>query len=168
MPARTGSFASLRPQRFSSVFESAPRVFHPRVARGILPRQGVSMPKIDIDATQERSGTRYPPPFDEPCKARKWRVLGEAAGLTQFGVNLVKLPPGTWSSQRHWHALEDEFVYVLEGELVLVTDKGEETMVPGDCAGFKAGIRDGHCFQNRSSKEATLLVVGSRVDGDRG
>src|SRR5947207_13642889 len=92
------------------------------------------MPKIDIEAAHQRSGTRYPAPFDEPCKTRKWRILGEAAGLTQFGVNLVRLPPGTWSSQRHWHALEDEFVYVLEGELVLVTDKGEEKLVPGDCA----------------------------------
>jgi uncharacterized cupin superfamily protein len=139
------------------------------VAQRILRREKeFPMPKIDIEAARQRSGTRYPAPFDEPCKARKWRILGEAAGLTQFGVNLVRLPPGTWSSQRHWHALEDEFVYVLEGELVLVTDKGEEKMVPGDCAGFKAGVPDGHCFQNRSSSEATLLVVGSRIEGDHG
>src|SRR5438309_6348894 len=120
--------------------------------------------KIDIAALKSVVGTLYPPPFDEPCRLRERTRLGDAAGLTQFGVNLLRLPPGAWSSQRHWHALEDEFVYVLEGELVLVTDRGEEKMVAGDAAGFKAGARDGHCLQNRSSKDATLLVVGSRND----
>jgi uncharacterized cupin superfamily protein len=126
------------------------------------------MPKIDISKAPRGSGTRYPPPFDEPCKGRAWHKLGDAAGLTQFGVNLVRLAPGVWSSQRHWHELEDEFVYVLEGELVLVTDEGETTVVAGDSAGFKGGVRNGHCFQNRSKKDAVLLVVGSRIDGDRG
>jgi len=126
------------------------------------------MPKIDKSAAPKASGTRYPPPFDEPCKARSWLRLGDAAGLTQFGVNLVRLPPGTWSSQRHWHSHEDEFVYVLEGEVVLVTDKGDEALGPGDCAGFRAGDRDGHCFQNRSTADAVLLVVGSRRDEDHG
>ena len=126
------------------------------------------MPKIDISKAPQGSGSRYPAPFDAACKARTWRKLGDAAGLTQFGVNLVRLPPDTWSSQRHWHELEDEFVYLLEGELVLVTDEGETKMGPGDCAGFKAGVRNGHCFQNRSSEEAVLLVVGSRSDEDSG
>ena len=117
--------------------------------------------KIDINQAPTRFGTRYPPPFDEPCKERK-RRLGDAAGLTQFGVNLLRLPPGQWSSQRHWHEAEDEFVYVLEGEVVLVTDAGEETLRPGDCAGFKAGLPDGHKFENRSPQEAVLLEVGSR------
>jgi len=82
------------------------------------------------------SGTRYPHPFDGPCKERTWHRLGDAAGLTQFGVNLLRLAPGVWSSQRHWHSHEDEFVRVLEGEVVLVTDAGEETMRVGDSAGF--------------------------------
>ena len=126
------------------------------------------MPKIDPTTAPEGSGTRYPAPFDEPCKKRSWRKLGDAAGLTQFGVNLLRLPPGTWSSQRHWHSHEDEFVQVLEGELVLVTDAGEETLRAGDCAGFKAGVRDGHCLQNRSKGDAVLLVVGSRSEEDHG
>jgi uncharacterized cupin superfamily protein len=126
------------------------------------------MPKIDKAAAPCGSGSRYPPPFDEPCRRRTWLRLGDAAGLTQFGVNLVRLEPGAWSSQRHWHSHEDEFVHVLEGEPVLVTDKGEEPMRAGDCAGFKAGERDGHCFQNRSEKDVLLLVVGSRNDEDHG
>src|SRR5690349_16814143 len=107
------------------------------------------MPKIDIAKLEEQRGSGYPAPFDEPVRARTWRRLGDAAGLTQFGVSLVRLPPGAWSSQRHWHTREDELVYVVDGELVLVTDAGEETMRAGDCAGFKAGSRDGHHLQNR-------------------
>jgi uncharacterized cupin superfamily protein len=120
------------------------------------------MPKIDLATAPTGSGTRYPAPHDEPCKRRAWIRLGDAAGLTQFGVNLVRLAPGVWSSQRHWHSHEDELAYVLEGEVVLVTDAGEETLRAGDCAGFKAGDRNGHCFQNRSSADVVLLVVGSR------
>jgi uncharacterized cupin superfamily protein len=114
------------------------------------------------------SGSRYPPPFDVPCRERRSRRLAEAAGLTQFGVNLVHLPPGAWSSQRHWHSHEDELVYMLRGELVLHTDAGEEILGPGDCVGFKGGVRDGHCLQNRSSADAEFLVVGSRLDADHG
>lgn len=114
------------------------------------------------------SGSRYPPPFDVPCRGRRSRRLGEAAGLTQFGVNLVQLPPGAWSSQRHWHSHEDELVYVMRGEVVLVTDAGDEILGPGDCVGFKGGVRDGHCLQNRSSREVELLVVGSRLEEDYG
>ena len=122
--------------------------------------------KIDIENAPTRFGTSYPPPFDAPCLGRKrWR-LGDAAGLTQFGVNLLRLPAGQWSSQRHWHEAEDEFVYVLEGEVVLVTETGEETLGPGDCAGFKAGDGDGHKFENRSGAEAVLLEVGSRRPGE--
>lgn len=126
------------------------------------------MPRIDPLAAPEGSGTGYPAPFDQPCRLRKWRRLGEAAGLTQFGVNLLRLAPGVWSSQRHWHSHEDEFVYVLQGHVVLVTDRGEQTLGAGDCAGFKAGVRDGHCLQNRSQQDAELLVVGSRNDQDHG
>jgi len=120
------------------------------------------MKKIDLDRTPTRFGTGYPPPYDAVCaQRRKWR-LGDAAGLTQFGVNLVRLPAGQWSSQRHWHRAEDEFVYVLEGEVVLVTGGGEEVLRAGDCAGFPAGEEDGHHLQNRSDREAVLLEVGSR------
>jgi uncharacterized cupin superfamily protein len=126
------------------------------------------VPKIDKAAAPRSEGSRYPPPFDIPCRKRAWQRLGDAANLTQFGVILLQLLPGSWSSQRHWHTHEDEFVYVLEGEVVLVTDAGEETLRAGDCAGFKAGVRDGHCLQNRSSAEAQLLIVGSRSNDDQG
>jgi len=125
------------------------------------------MPKIDPTKAPLRIGSSYPAPYDEPCKARTFHRLGDAAGLTQFGVNLVRIPPGTWSSQRHWHSEEDELVYVLEGELVLVTDAGEEPMRAGDSVGFKAGVADGHCFQNRSNADAVFLAVGSRSETDR-
>lgn len=124
------------------------------------------MPKIDIAAVPVRKGTGYPPPFDAPCTARSRRRLGEAGGLRDFGVNLMTLPPGNWSSQRHWHSDEDEFVYVLEGEVVLVTDAGEEVLKAGDCAGFKAGDTDGHHIQNRSDSDAVLLEVGTRSQDD--
>jgi uncharacterized cupin superfamily protein len=126
------------------------------------------MAKIDPAKTPRTTGSRYPEPFAEPCRNRSILRLADAAGLTQFGVNIVTLPPGTWSSQRHWHSHEDEFVYVLEGELVLVTDAGEEVLRPGDSAGFPGGVRDGHCLQNRSGQEARFLVVGSRIDADYG
>lgn len=108
------------------------------------------------------TGSRYPAPYDEPCRGRARQRVGDAAGLTQFGVNLTRLPPGCWSSQRHWHAAEDEFVFVVEGEVVLVTDEGEETLRAGECAGFKAGVPDGHHLQNRSSREALVMEIGTR------
>jgi len=113
-------------------------------------------------------GTFYPPPYDKPCRARERRKLGDAAGLTQFGVNLLRLAPGVWSSQRHWHTGQDEFVYVISGEVVLVTDSGEEILKAGDCAGFKAGEADGHHLQNRSDADAVLLEIGTRVANDGG
>jgi uncharacterized cupin superfamily protein len=127
------------------------------------------MPKrIDLEAVPVHRGSAYPAPFDLPCAARARQRLGEAAGLTDFGVNLMRLAPGSWSSQRHWHAVEDEFVFVVEGEVVLVTDAGEETLRPGDSAGFKAGVKDGHHLQNRSQREAVILEVGSRKADDEG
>lgn len=126
------------------------------------------MPKIDFELASKGSGSSYPSPFDEPCRGRSWARLGDVAMLTQFGVNLVHLQPGAWSSQRHWHSHEDEFVYVLGGEVVLVDDAGEQRLVAGDCAGFPAGDCNGHCLQNRSSEAAELLVIGSRNDEDHG
>lgn len=124
------------------------------------------MKKIDIDKAPKRIGTAYPAPFDAPCIERHRSRLGKAAGLTQLGVNLLHLPPGQWSSQRHWHHHEDEFVMVIEGEVVLVTDAGEEVLRAGDFAGFRAGDPDGHHFQNRSSAVAVLLEMGSTHPDD--
>lgn len=120
------------------------------------------MPKIDIDNAPTGHGTGYPEELAAPCKSRRrWR-LGDAVGLDQFGVNLLRLPAGAWSSQRHWHSAEDEFVWVVEGEVVLVEEDGETVLVAGDCAGFKAGVANGHKIENRSDREAVLLEVGSR------
>ena len=122
--------------------------------------------KIRIDAIQAIVGSLYPPPFHIPCRARERKKLGDAAGLTQFGVNLLTLPPGAWSSQRHWHTTEDEFVYVVKGEVTLVTDAGPEILGAGDAAGFKAGDGNGHCLQNHTEAVALVLEVGSRMPGD--
>src|SRR5215467_893044 len=124
--------------------------------------------RIDVAALPSVVGTLYPSPFDLPCRARARTKLGDAAGLTQFGVNLLRLPPGAWSSQRHWHTGSDEFVYVLEGEVVLVTDAGEEVLRPGDAAGFPANDANGHCLRNRSSAEARVIEIGTRIEGDSG
>ena len=124
------------------------------------------MKKLDLAAIPLESGCNYPAPFDKPCLGGSWRRLGNAGGLTRFGVNLSRLPPGVWSSQRHWHTHEDEFVMVLEGELTLVTDDGEELLRAGDCAAFKAGDRNGHHLINRSSRDAVVLEVGNRESED--
>ena len=122
--------------------------------------------RIDQHAVAAVTGSRYPPPFDAPCAARVRRRLGDAAGLSDFGVNLLRLAPGAWSSQRHWHTAEDEFVFVLDGEVILVTDTGEEILRTGDGVGFKGGTQDGHHLQNRSQHDAVLLEVGSRKSND--
>jgi uncharacterized cupin superfamily protein len=125
------------------------------------------MPKIDIAAIPVRERTAYPPRYAAAVKGRLFQALGDAAGLTQFGVSLVRLRPGAWSSQRHWHEQEDEFLLMLEGELVLVEDEGETVMRPGDAAAFKAGVPNGHHLINRSDSDGVFLVVGSRADTER-
>jgi uncharacterized cupin superfamily protein len=122
--------------------------------------------KIDVASLQPVIGTLYPPPHDQPCLSRERRKLGDAAGLTQFGVNLLRLPPGAWSSQRHWQTESDEFIYVLSGEVTLVTDAGPETLKAGDAAGFKANDPDGHCLQNHSDRDALVLEIGTRIPTD--
>ena len=124
------------------------------------------MPKIDIAKIPERKGVGYPAPFGEPCAERIRQRLGDAGGLRDFGVNLMRLPPGNWSSQRHWHTHEDELVYLLEGELVLVEDGGETLMRAGDCATFAKNTGDGHHLINRSTTTAVYLEVGSRSPDD--
>lgn len=122
--------------------------------------------RIDPTTVASVVGTLYPSPFDVPCRARERKRLGDAAGLTQYGVNLLRLPPGAWSSQRHWHIAQDEFIYVLAGEVVLVTDGGEEILHAGDAAGFPANEGNGHCLQNRSSADAQILEIGTRIAED--
>ena len=124
------------------------------------------MPKIDVQKAPTRFGTGYPAPFDAPCRERRRWKLGDAAGLSQFGVNLLRLPPGAWSSQRHWETGNDEFVYVVSGEVVMVTDAGEEVLRAGDAAGFKAGDPDGHHLQNRARTDAFVLEIGTRLPDD--
>lgn len=124
------------------------------------------MPKVDISKVTVRKGCPYPPPFDAPCAERTRRRLGDAGGLRDFGVNLMTLPPGNWSSQRHWHSHEDEFVYVLEGELTLIEDGGETVLRKGDCAAFPKGTGNGHHMINKSSSVAVYLEVGSRHPED--
>jgi uncharacterized cupin superfamily protein len=124
------------------------------------------MPKIDLSAVPVRKGSGYPAPFDQPCAGRTRRRLGDAGGLTDFGINLMTLPPGGWSSQRHWHSHEDEFVTVLEGELTLVEDGGETLLKAGDCATFAKNSGNGHHLINRSSAMAVYLEVGSRDPRD--
>lgn len=120
------------------------------------------MPKLDLNLVPERTGTNYPDQFSGPMQGRIRQRLGDAAGLTQFGVNLLQLPPGGWSAQRHWHTHEDEFVYIVSGEVVLVTDDGEQVLRAGDCAGFPAGAPNGHHLVNRSDALAVCLEVGTR------
>ncbi|CAN5245262.1 cupin domain-containing protein [soil metagenome] len=125
------------------------------------------MPKIDPAVAPTSGGSTYPDPHAAECLARRRWKLGDAAGLDQFGVNLLRLPAGAWSAQRHWHETEDEFVWVVSGEVVLVEGMAgqpvtETLLRAGDCAGFKAGVPNGHKLENRSDAEAVLLEVGSR------
>jgi len=124
------------------------------------------MTKINIVTAPQRIGSGYPAPFHEPCAERVRKQLGDAAGLNDFGVNLLTLRPGAWSSQRHWHDLEDEFIYVLSGEVVLIDDAGETILKAGDCAGFPKNAPNGHHLINRSNTDATLLEVGTRTTDD--
>jgi uncharacterized cupin superfamily protein len=118
---------------------------------------------VDPMQVPARLGSRYPRPFAAPLEGRAKRALGDALDLTQFGVNQVTLAPGAWSSQRHWHANEDEFVYIIEGEATLVTDAGETVLGPGMAAGFPAGRADGHHLINRSDRLVLYLEVGTRA-----
>ena len=120
------------------------------------------MPKAVIKPEPDATGASYPPPHDEPCKGRRTWTLTRQFDLTQFGINRVELPPGGWSTQRHWHKANDEAVIVISGELVMVTDDGEEVLRAGDCAGFKAGVANAHHFQNRSTEMAVYYDIGGR------
>ena len=125
------------------------------------------MPKIDIAGLKIDTATGYPEPYRQAVAGRLRKRLGNAVGLSQFGVNLTTLKPGAWSSQRHWHECEDELVYVLEGEVVLCEDDGETVLKPGDAAGWKANAPNGHCLINRSSRDAVFLEIGARAPRER-
>ena len=124
------------------------------------------MPKIDSGKTQVRTTTVYPDEFKDICQGREKAALGNLVGLTQFGVNLTRLKPGAASALRHWHENEDEFVYVLEGELVLIENEGEVLLRTGDAAGFKAGVPNGHHLVNRTNRDAVYLEVGTRAPSE--
>jgi uncharacterized cupin superfamily protein len=126
----------------------------------------LKLPALDPGTVEERRGSGYPEPFKSRMGDRVKRRLGPACGLKHLGVNLVTLGPGGQSSVRHWHTLEDEFVYVLEGEVVLVTNEGEQTLRAGMCAGYPAGSKNGHHFINRSQRPAKYLEMGTNVPGD--
>jgi len=125
------------------------------------------MSRLDLSSIPVMTGTGYPDPFAEAVSGRSRQALGDAGGITQFGVNLVELQPGAASSQRHWHSHEDEFVTVVSGELTLITDEGETLMRAGDCAAFPAGRPNGHHLVNRGWGTALFLAVGSRSREDR-
>jgi uncharacterized cupin superfamily protein len=125
------------------------------------------MPKIDIAGLPVDSRTNYPEPFNRVVMGRSRTRLGVAAGLEQFGVNLTTLEPGAASALRHWHEKEDELVYLLEGEVVLIEDGGETVLKPGDAAGFKANVANGHHLVNRSDRNAVYLEIGTRSRHER-
>ena len=126
------------------------------------------MSKLDLTTIPEQKGSTYPAPFDKEPANRIRQRLGDAGGLTQFGVNRLQLPPGAWSSQRHWHTEGDEFVYVISGEVVLITDAGEELLRAGDCVAFPKNTPNGHHLVNKGDAMAVCLEVGTRVAGDCG
>jgi uncharacterized cupin superfamily protein len=122
---------------------------------------------IDLKTLPVVTGSkRYPPPYDRLVAGRHRRALGDAAGLKNFGVNFTVLEPGTQSSARHWHSIQDELVYVLDGEVVLKTDAGEQIVRAGMAIGFRGGETNGHTLINRSDLPATLLEIGDRLPGD--
>lgn len=119
------------------------------------------MPKLDLGSIPQKNDTGYPPPYDQPVAGRWYRRLAPAVGLTTMGASHVVLKPGAWSSQRHWHAVEDELLVMLAGEAVLVEDEGETVLRAGDICAWPAGVRDGHHLQNRSSQDCAFVAISS-------
>ncbi len=124
------------------------------------------MPKIDIDKLPVDTVSLYPDPFRTVTEGRSRKRLGNAVGLSQFGVNLTTLKPGAWSSQRHWHQHEDEFIYIVFGEVVLCEDAGEIVLKAGDAAGFKAASGNGHRLINRTQQDVVYIEVGTRAKSE--
>jgi uncharacterized cupin superfamily protein len=126
----------------------------------------LKLPALDPSAIKAVAGSSYPDAFKPRVAGRAKRRLGDALGLKNFGVNLTTIQPGAYTALRHWHSREDEFIYLLSGELVLVSDAGEQLLKPGMCAGFPAGKADGHCLVNRTGEDAVYLEVGDRRPDD--
>ncbi|ATY30590.1 cupin domain-containing protein [Sphingomonas psychrotolerans] len=124
------------------------------------------MPKLDLDTIPQTNATGYPPPYADAVQGRWYRRLGPVSGIGDFGFSHVTLRPGAWSSQRHWHEGEDEFVVMLSGEAVLVDDSGETVMRPGDVAAFPKGDGNGHVLQNRSNADCVFIAVGRPAETD--
>ena len=129
--------------------------------------RAIRLMKIDLSVVPVETGTNYPEEFKAAVAGRSRQRVGNAAGLKNFGVNLTTLAPGSQSALRHWHAAQDEFIYIVRGELVLITDEGEQTLMAGDMAGFAAGVANGHHLVNRSAVPAVYLEVGDRTLPDR-
>ena len=125
------------------------------------------MPKIDLDRVPAKAGSGYPAPFKAMAEGRIKQALGDAGGLTQFGVNLTRLPPGAATAQRHWHETEDELVFVVSGELILIEEGADTPLRAGEAAAFKAGHADGHYLLNRSAEDAVVLEIGTRASDER-
>ena len=125
------------------------------------------MPKVDIATVPVKSGTTYPAELQGECRGRHRQFIGDAVGITQFGVNIARIEPGQASSLRHWHEREDEFIYMLQGELVLIENDDEVVLKVGDAAGFKAGSGNAHRLVNRSDRDAVYFEVGTRAPCDR-
>jgi uncharacterized cupin superfamily protein len=125
------------------------------------------MPKIDVARIPAQQIASYPTEFASVISGREKQKVGDAVGLTQFGVNITRVKAGSASALRHWHEEEDEFIYVLEGELVLQENDGETVLKPGDAAGFKANSGVGHCLINRTGRDAVYLEVGTRAANER-
>lgn len=121
------------------------------------------MPKLNLDAIQQTNATGYPAPFDTEVQARWYRRLGPVSGLTDFTVSHVVLKPGAWSSQRHWHDGEDEFLVMVGGVATLVEDEGETSLRVGDCASFPKGNTNGHHLRNDGDADCVFVVVGGGV-----
>ncbi len=121
------------------------------------------MPKLELEKLPVRIGTGYPSPYDEPCLERRGIDLSTPAGLTQFGARLVTLPPGSWSSQRHWHSHEDELVYIISGHPTFVDDEGSQFLSPGDITTHPGGDGNGHHMKNDSDENVVFLVIGTRA-----
>lgn len=120
-----------------------------------------------FDATPRSKASNYPEPYFSMMRAREKRQLGDIFGLSNFGVNLTRLKPGGCSALRHYHTVQDEFVYILSGHPILVTDAGDTPLAPGMCAGFRAGVPDGHRLVNRTDEEVVYLEVGDRLPADQ-
>ena len=134
--------------------------------KGRVISKNLKLPALDPTTVEAKAGSNYPDHLKPRVAGRRKRRLGDALGLKNFGVNLATIKPGSASALRHWHTTEDEFIYVLSGELVLIIDAGEQALTAGMAAGFPAGKADGHCLVNRTQVDAVYLEVGDRASDD--